>query len=113
MTFFLPQVGVCFLGLGVALLFNTPLLIFGNILILAGLVLVVGFERTKVFVDIFKTNMCCARGMARAGFVIFLSGLLAEVLTKLPIIGRLIKYVPFVSDIVEAHSDAQIITLSR
>jgi len=110
---YLGGVGCMFLIAGAALLFNTPLLVAGNVFILAGLVLVIGFERTKTYYDIFRTNMCCGRGLLKGGFVIFLSGLLAQLLTKLPIIGRFYKWIPFVKDVVEVQTDEQLTELSR
>eukprot|EP00090_Calanus_glacialis_P010098 TRINITY_DN18481_c0_g1_i1.p1 TRINITY_DN18481_c0_g1~~TRINITY_DN18481_c0_g1_i1.p1 ORF type:complete len:185 (-),score=39.61 TRINITY_DN18481_c0_g1_i1:147-647(-) len=109
---YLGGIGLCFLTAGVVLLFNTGLLIIGNLFILAGLVFIVGFERTKTFWDIFQKNRCCGRGLARAGFVIFLSGMLAGILDKLPVIHRVYRWVPFISRVVDAKTDQQLIALS-
>merc|ERR1712226_544532 len=70
---YLGSIGLCFLASGVLLLFNTGLLIIGNLLILSGLVFIVGFERTKTFWEVFQKNRCCGRALARAGFIIFLA----------------------------------------
>jgi len=110
---YLGGIGLCFLAAGAILLFNTGLLIIGNLLILAGLVFIVGFERTKTYWDIFQNNRCCGRGMARAGFIIFLSGMLAGVLDKLPVIHRLYRWVPLISKVVDAKTDQQILALSQ
>ena len=72
-----------------------------------------GFERTKTFWQIFQKNKCCGRGLARAGFVIFLSGMLAGILDKLPVIHRLYKWVPFINRVVDARTDEQLVALSQ
>merc|ERR1712106_806811 len=110
---YLGAIGLCFLGAGVLLLFNTGLLIIGNLFILAGLVFIVGFERTKTFWQIFQKNRCCGRGLARAGFVIFLSGMLAGILDKLPVFHRLYRWVPFIGRVVDAKTDEQLVALSE
>merc|ERR1711862_428123 len=86
---YLGGIGLCFLASGAVLLFNTGLLIIGNLFILSGLVFIVGFERTKTFWEVFQKNRCCGRALARAGLIIFLSGVLAGILDKLPLIHRL------------------------
>eukprot|EP00092_Neocalanus_flemingeri_P035977 GFUD01039174.1.p1 GENE.GFUD01039174.1~~GFUD01039174.1.p1 ORF type:complete len:166 (+),score=35.28 GFUD01039174.1:55-552(+) len=110
---YLGGIGLCFLAAGIVLLFNTGLLIIGNLFILAGLVFIVGFERTKTFWEIFQKNRCCGRGLARAGFVIFLSGMLAGILDKLPVIHRLYRWIPFISRVVDAKTDEQLVALSE
>merc|ERR1711997_675277 len=60
--YYLGSLGLCFLLAGMVLLFNTGLLLIGNVLILAGAVFIVGFERSR-------TYRCCGRGLARAGLV--------------------------------------------
>ena len=77
------------------------------------MVFIVGFERTKTFWDIFQTNRCCGRGLARAGLVIFLSGMLAGILDKLPVFHRLYRWVPFIGRVVDAKTDEQLLTLSE
>merc|ERR1712210_158334 len=109
--YYLGSVGICFLALGTTLLFNTPLLIIGNCFILAGAVFVVGFERTRLYYDIFCDNLHDGRALAWAGFVIFVSGLLAELITKMPVINRLYKWVPWIKKIVES-TDKELVTLT-
>jgi len=109
--YYLGSVGICFLALGTTLLFNTPLLIIGNCFILAGAVFVVGFERTRLYYDIFCDNLHDGRALAWAGFVIFVSGLLAELITKMPVINRLYKWVPWIKEIVES-TDKELVTLT-
>merc|ERR1712088_255049 len=109
--YYLGSVGICFLALGTTLLFNTPLLIIGNCFILAGVVFVVGFERTRLYYDIFRDNLHDGRALAWAGFVIFVSGLLAELITKMPVINRLYKWVPWIKEIVES-TDKELVTLT-
>jgi len=109
--YYLGSVGICFLALGTTLLFNTPLLIIGNCFILAGLVFVVGFERTRLYYDIFRDNLHSGRALAWAGFVIVVSGLLAELITKMPVINRLYKWVPLIKEIVES-SDKELVDLT-
>merc|ERR1712203_606636 len=109
--YYLGSVGICFLALGTTLLFNTPLLIIGNCFILAGVVFVVGFERTRLYYDIFCDNLHDGRALAWAGFVIFVSGLLAELITKMPFINRLYKWVPLIKEIVES-TDKELVTLT-
>jgi len=110
--YYLGSVGICFLALGTTLLFNTPLLIIGNCFILAGLVFVIGFERTRLYYDIFRDNLHeGGRALAWAGFVIVVSGLLAELITKMPVINRLYKWVPWIKEIVES-TDKELVTLT-
>merc|ERR1711936_537242 len=110
--YYLGSVGICFLALGTTLLFNTPLLIIGNAFVLAGLVFVIGFERTRLYDDIFRDNLSeGGRALAWAGFVIVVSGLLAELITKMPVVNRLYKWVPWIKEIVEA-SDKELVTLT-
>ena len=77
-----------------------------------GLVFVVGFERTRLYYDIFRDNLHDGRALAWAGFVIFVSGLLAELITKMPVINRLYKWVPLIKEIVES-TDKELVTLTR
>merc|ERR1712045_937625 len=93
--YYLGGVGLCLILVGTALLFNTGLLILGNLFILAGSVLIVGFERTKTYLHIFRENRCCGRGLARAGIVTFVSCLLATVITKIPLVNRILNWIPF------------------
>ena len=74
---------------------------------------VIGFERTRLYYDIFRDNLSeGGRALAWAGFVIVVSGLLAELITKMPVVNRLYKWVPWIKDIVEA-SDKELVTLTR
>jgi len=110
--YYLGSVGICFLALGTTLMFNTPLLIIGNCFILAGVVFVVGFERTRLYYDIFRDNLGeGGRALAWAGFVILVSGLLSELITKMPVVNRLYKWVPLIKEIVEA-SDKDLVSLT-
>jgi len=109
---YIGSFGVMFLGLGVALLYNTPLIMFGSCLILAGLVFVVGIEKTKIYYEIFKENTGSARAMARAAFVIFVAGFLAQIISKLPVINRLYKWIPLVNEIVECENDEDLAFLA-
>ena len=77
-----------------------------------GAVFVVGFERTRLYYDIFCDNLHDGRALAWAGFVIFVSGLLAELITKMPVINRLYKWVPWIKEIVES-TDKELVTLTR
>ena len=77
-----------------------------------GLVFVIGFERTRLYYDIFRDNLHDGRALAWAGFVIVVSGLLAELITKMPIINRLYKWVPWIKEIVES-TDKELVTLTR
>ena len=74
---------------------------------------IVGFERTKTFWEVFQKNRCCGRALARGGFIIFLSGVLAGILDKLPLIHRLYRWVPLISKVVDAKTDQQILALSQ
>ena len=44
--------------------------------------------------------------------MIFLSGMLAGILDKLPVIHRVYRWVPFISRVVDAKTDQQLIALS-
>ena len=81
-------------------------------LCVSGLVFVVGFERTRLYYDIFCDNLHSGRALAWAGFVIVVSGLLAELITKMPVINRLYKWVPLIKEIVES-SDKELVDLTR
>ena len=74
--FYISGVGVIFLLAGAAFFFNYPLLIVGNLLVLAGLVFVVGLTRTKTFWRIFQQNRCCGRGLWHAAVVALVGGVL-------------------------------------
>ncbi|KAK9374410.1 Got1/Sft2-like family-domain-containing protein [Lipomyces chichibuensis] len=78
----LTAAGCFFLLLGVITLFDTALLAFGNILFLAGLVLVIGHQRTLYFF---------ARRQKIRGTICFLLGIVL-ILCRRPITGFIIEF---------------------
>ena len=129
--YYLGSVGLCFLPAGMVLLFNTGLLLIGNGLILAGIIImimsqqklksyfvlgavfIVGFERSRTYGEIFLRNRCCGRGLARAGLITFVSCLLASVVTKLPLINRMVNWLPLVKHVVEANTEEKLLQVSK
>merc|ERR1711997_1232587 len=111
--YYLGSLGLCFLLAGIVLLFNTGLLIIGNVLILAGAVFIVGFERSRTYTKIFLRNRCCGRGLARAGLVTFVSLVLASVITKLPLLNRIVARLPLVKHVVEANTEEKLLQVSK
>merc|ERR1711997_426062 len=111
--YYLGSVGLCFLLAGMVLLFNTGLLLIGNILILAGAVFIVGFERSRTYREIFLRNRCCGRGLAKAGLVTFVSCLLASVATKIPLSNRIVNWLPLVKHAVEANTEEKLLQVSK
>ena len=75
--------------------------------------MIVGFERTKTYLQIFRQNRCCGRGLARAGIVTFISCLLATVITKIPLINRMVNWIPFVKNVVSASTDSKLLLVSK
>lgn len=75
--------------------------------------LVVGFERTKTYFEIIQDNRDSGRALAWAGFVIFVHGFLSTLITKLPVIGRIYKWVPIIRDIVESQTDDALWAIAR
>ena len=80
---------------------------------LSGMVLVVGFERTKTYYEIIQDNRDSGRALAWAGFVVFVHGFLATLITKLPVIGRLYKWFPTIKNIVEIQTDDALWAIAR
>ena len=74
---------------------------------------IVGVERTRTYLQIFRRNRCCGRGLARAGLVTLVSCLLASVITKLPVINRIVNWIPLVKSVVEANTDHKLLQVSK
>merc|ERR1711874_474645 len=111
--YYLGSLGLCFLLAGVLLLFNTGLLFIGNVLILAGAVFIVGFERSRTYTRIFLRNRCCGRGLARAGLVSFLSLVVGSVVMKIPILNRIVTWLPLLRHVVEANTEEKLLRVSK
>ena len=75
--------------------------------------MIVGFERTKTYLHIFRENRCCGRGLARAGIVTFVSCLLATVITKIPLVNRILNWIPFLNSIVYADTDSKLLRVGK
>ena len=105
--------GLVLLGAGTLLLYNSSLLLLANTVILAGLVLVCGVERTLSYWRVVQSNRCCGRGLARAGLVVFLSGAVAGLLDKLPLFNRLHRWIPLLNSVVDATTDTKLEQLAR
>ena len=84
-----------------------------NLHYISGAVFVVGFERSRTYGEIFLRNRCCGRGLARAGLVTFVSCLLASVVTKLPLINRMVNWLPLVKHVVEATTEEKLLQVSK
>ena len=79
--------------------------------------MIVGFERSRTYGQIFLRNRCCGRALARAGLVIFvscvLSSVVTSVVTKVPGVNTILGWLPLVKHVVEANSEEKLLKVSK
>ena len=76
-------------------------------IVVSGLVLIFGIQRTRVLWDIVMRNKGTRAGLLRAGWVILLV-MSGELLNNIPVVWRLYPYLPLISWVTRERSDQEL-----
>ena len=76
-------------------------------IVVSGLVLIFGIQRTRVLWDIVMRNKGTRAGLLRAGWVILLV-ISGELLNNIPVVWRLYPYLPIISWVTRERSDQEL-----
>ena len=80
-------------------------------IVVSGLVLIFGIQRTRVLWDIVLRNKGTRAGLLRAGWVILLV-MSGELLNNIPVVWRLYPYLPLISWVTRERSDQELYRLA-
>ena len=80
-------------------------------IVVSGLVLIFGIQRTRVLWDIVMRNKGTRAGLLRAGWVILLV-ISGELLNNIPVVWRLYPYLPIISWVTRERNDQELYQLA-